>query len=122
MSKKEISVAERSLQFSGLFEVELLVELMLRQWGHPHADDPDFRNDLLETAVEILRAAVAGTSHIEGLKPEKMNLVSAIWCAEVISIDDNQDDEAAVIERRKSWTEAVRRVIPSCFCDPDLLD
>ena len=70
-------IAKVSLDFTGLYESELLTELMLRFWNHPNADDADFRNTLLETAAEALRAAVAGQQLIEGLAPNQMNLVSA---------------------------------------------
>ena len=116
-----MSIAQKSLEFSGLYEVELLVELMLRHWGHPHAGDAAFRNALLETAVEILRLAVSGKNVIDGLKPDKMNLVAAVWYAESNWIGDAHDDPPQVLKKRKAWTEKVRRAIPSCFCDPDLL-
>ena len=47
-----MSIARASLKLSGLFEAELLLELMLRYWNHPLADDRDFRNNLLENAAE----------------------------------------------------------------------
>jgi hypothetical protein len=117
-----MSIAEESLRFSGLFEAELLVELMLRQWQHPHASDQVFRNALLERGVEILHLAIDGTSLIDGLQAEKMNLVAAVWCAEVLSLDGVQDDPPAIIEQRRNWTHTLRRAVPSCFCDPKLLD
>ena len=36
------TIAEASLEFTGLFEVEVLLELMLRFWGHPLADNRKF--------------------------------------------------------------------------------
>lgn len=117
-----MSIAEESFRYSGLFEAELLLELMMRYWNHPHADNTIFRTNLLETAVEVLRLAIAGTSSVEGVKPEKMNLVAAIWCAEVLALDGVQEDSIATAELRKQWTEKVRRAVPSCFCDPDMLN
>ena len=34
-------IAQISLNFTGLYESELLVELMLRYWNHPNANDAD---------------------------------------------------------------------------------
>jgi hypothetical protein len=52
-----MSVAKRCLAFSGLFEAEVLIELMLRYWGHPLATDKDFRESLLESAASVLGTA-----------------------------------------------------------------
>jgi len=117
-----MSIAQKSLELSGLYEVELLVELMLRYWGHPHAEDAAFRNALLETAVEILRLAVSGTSVVEELKPDKMNLVAAVWCAETNWIGDSLDRSSELLKQRQVWTDKVRHAVPSCFCDPDFLN
>lgn len=117
-----MSIAQKSLEFSGLYEVELLVELMLRYWRHPHAADPAFRNALLETAVEILRLAVSGASVVDGLTPEKVNLVAAVWCAEANWIGDVRDEPPDLLSQRTAWMEKVRHAVPSCFCDPDLLN
>jgi len=114
-----MSIAEESLRLSGLFEAELLTELMLRHWNHPHCDESAFRSALLETAAEILRLAITGTSLIDSLPSDKMNLVAALWCAEVNSIDNGTDNPPPIIELRRAWTDAVRRAVPSCFCDPD---
>lgn len=45
------SIAKACLQMTGLFEAELLTELMLRFWNHPLAEDEDFRSSLLEAAA-----------------------------------------------------------------------
>ncbi|HEY2759871.1 MAG TPA: hypothetical protein VGI75_03990 [Pirellulales bacterium] len=116
-----MSIAEESLRMSGLFEAELLTELMMRHWNHPHANEPEYRTALLETASEILRLAISGTSAIDGVRSDKMNLVAALWCAEINFIDGFHEIDSANIEQRKAWTEAVRRAVPSCFCDPDFL-
>src|SRR5262249_20700549 len=116
------SIAEESLRLTGLFEAELLVELMLRHWQHPYADVVDFRQDLLEAAAGVLKASVAGQGILEEVAPEKMNLVAAVWYAESSSLDAEPDQSDDNYRRRRSWTETIRRSIPSCFCDPDLLE
>lgn len=115
-------IAKTSLNFTGLYESELLVELMLRYWNHPNADDVDFRNVLLETAAEALRAAVAGQCLIEGLPPDQMNLVSAIWFAEWNRISN--DAELSEHERLsiETWLVTLRRSVPGCFCDHEYLE
>ncbi len=117
-----MSLAEESLRITGLFEAELLVELMLRHWNKPHAENPTFRASLLESCAEILQLAVNGTSLIEGLKPEKMNLVAAAWCAEASALDHVEGETQEVIEQRHQWVDRLRRAVPSCFCDPKFLD
>ncbi len=115
-------IAKVSLDFTGLYESELLTELMLRFWNHPNADNADFRNILLETAAEALRAAVAGQQLIEGLPPNEMNLVSAIWFAEWNRIENDTEvssDERAAVE---TWLATLRLSIPACFCDHKYLD
>ena len=115
-------IAKVSLDFTGLYESELLTELMLRFWNHPNADNADFRNILLETAAEALRATVAGQQLIEGLPPNEMNLVSAIWFAEWNRIENDTEvssDERAAVE---TWLATLRRSIPACFCDHKYLD
>jgi hypothetical protein len=116
-----MSIAEESLRMSGLFEAELLTELMMRHWNHPHANDLEYRTALLETAADILRLAISGTSVIDGVQPDKMNLVAALWCAEINFIDGFHEVNSPIVEQRKAWTDAVRRAVPSCFCDPDFL-
>ncbi|NUQ63200.1 MAG: hypothetical protein HUU20_12040 [Pirellulales bacterium] len=115
------SVAEKSLALCQLYEAELLLELMLRHWQHPCADDAYFRSQLLETATEALRASVSGAVLIEGISPSNMNLVAAVWYAESRSSEDSQDSPS-ILEQRELWSIAVRHSVPSCFCDPDLLD
>ncbi|MFL5241070.1 MAG: hypothetical protein ACJ8FY_03095 [Gemmataceae bacterium] len=112
-----MSVAKKCLAFSGLFEAELLIELMLRHWAHPFADDTDFRNDLLEGAAEVLRASVAGQEMLEGVLPQHMNFVAAVWYAEWNSVNSS----AAPKGERQVWLDKVRQAIPSCFCPPDSL-
>jgi hypothetical protein len=117
-----MSIATASLRLTGLYESELLVELMLRYWLHPLADDPDFRNSLLEAAVEALKCAAGGQSLFDDIPAAKTNLVAAICYAEMVTIagETSEPDEAKRAPRRE-WVEKVKRALPSCFCDPDLL-
>jgi hypothetical protein len=87
---------------------------MLRHWDHPFANDPDFRDQVLEAAVEWLKASVDGKVLMDGIPADEMNLVLAIWYAEWSSVQAGDDDE---IPKRAHWLEAVRHAIPSCFCD-----
>jgi hypothetical protein len=116
-----MSIAEESLRITGLFEAELLVELMLRHWHHPVADDADFRIELLEHAAEALRLAVAGNVLIPELPAAKMNLVAAVWYAEQSLSSVSPFESATETPARVAWLDAVRHSLPSCFCDPELL-
>lgn len=116
-----MSIASESLRVTGLFEAELLTELMLRFWRHPFADDADFRNDLLERAAEALQLAVAGNELISGLPGAKMNLVAALWYAERATIEGPLSSSLPAIPARVAWLHAVQHALPSCFCDPELL-
>ena len=62
------SIAQKSLEITSLFEAELLVRLMLRNWKHPIADDEEFANDLLEGASDALR----GAPLFEGLSKKEL--------------------------------------------------
>ena len=114
----ESSHAGQCLAFSGLFECEILVRLMLKNWGHPLADDEDFSERLLEAASDLLREA--DKSHdqstlIDGMKNGDLNLVAAVWyCENVALAHPNENSDG-----RQRWLEAVRRALPSCFCDPN---
>ncbi len=116
-----MSIAQESLRLSSLFEAELLVELMLRYWNHPLAGDVEFRNALLETAVSAVEASVGGERLFEMLAPENVSLVAAIWYAEWNSLDTNPPASSEELAGRRAWADNVRRALPSCFCDPDLL-
>jgi hypothetical protein len=116
------SLAKRCLAFCSLFEAEVLLELMMRHWDHPLANDKDFRNALLESATEVLQEAVRGrTVFIEGLPPKKMNFVAAVYYCESISADPATGEDRAIIEGRQRWCENLRRALPSCFVDQGLL-
>jgi hypothetical protein len=115
------SIAEKSFEITSLFEAELLVRLMLWRWKHPYADDEEFANGLVEDASNALRAAIQGEELINGIPPSDFNFVAAIWYAEHCSLEMGGDDPQ-IIGARKDWLAAVRRALPSCFCDPSDLD
>ena len=115
------SVAKACLRFTGLFEAELLTELMLRYWGHPLADDPVYRSALLESTAEALRASATGQRLFEELSPQKVNFVAAMCYAESLTVTSQGEMSAKERRQRKQWLDKVHRAIPSCFCDPDLL-
>jgi hypothetical protein len=114
-----MSVAEKCLAFSGLFEAELLIELMLRHWSHPLAADWEFRNTLLECAAEVLRTCIAGQQVMEDLSPDQMNFVAAAWYVECNALSANAEDDPEGL--RRAWLDKVRQAIPSCFCPPESL-
>jgi hypothetical protein len=68
-----MSIAEESLRMSGLFEAELLTELMMRHWNHPLANELEYRTALLETAAEILRLAIS--SLLYGARRSTLSIV-----------------------------------------------
>jgi hypothetical protein len=113
-----MSTAEESWRFCGLFEAELLLELMLRYWRHPLADKKEYRNELIESATEVLEASVGGTRLMEDVPPEQMNFVAAVWYAEWAGLQAAAS-EIAPRERkaREKWLNVLRRAVPSCFCD-----
>jgi len=116
--------AERSLAICSLFESELLVWLVLRQWQHPFAEDSDFRNQLLENATAVLHAAAAGPREsvfIEGVPASDMNFIAAIWYAENQALDEWGAEMDAQREARLKWLADVERALPSCFCAQDRL-
>ena len=117
-----MSIAKGCLDFTGLYEAELLTELLLRFWRHPLAADEEFRRVLLEVATDILQNAVNGNPRLEGLAAENTNFVAALWCAEQITWVDDEDARLASPDERIRWREDVRRSVPSCFVNPNLLD
>lgn len=116
------SIPKACLRFTGLFEAELLTELMLRFWNHPRANDSDFRSALLEATAEVLKASAEGESLFQELAPANVNFVAAMWYAESVSL--SHEDSASEPERhqREQWLSAVEKALPSCFCNPDLLN
>jgi len=117
-----MSVADESLRLSGLFEAELLVELMLRYWEHPFAADEEFRRNILEQAVECLKAAVSGEKLFDELPSHDVNLVAAVWYAEWNSLTSDPSGGTEQKQARQDWADNVRSALPSCFCNPDLLE
>ncbi|QDU11277.1 hypothetical protein [Gimesia aquarii] len=114
------SIVERTIDFSGLFESEVLTELLLRYYKHPLADDKEFRNNLLEAATGALRHAAAGMKLIDSLPAMKTNFIVAIWYSEGVSIStDDQDIPTEMMLERKAWLERIQRLIPSCFQEPE---
>ena len=120
MSRRR-SISEWSLRFTGVFEAELLVQLMLREWRHPLASDEAYRESLLESAAEILRASIAGERVIDELEPRNVNLVAALWIAEAMTLESDPTIPLEQRRGRDTWMTLVRRALPSCFCDPDFL-
>ena len=124
MSDVPGSNAKRSLAICSLFESEVLVWLLLRNWHHPLAEDGDFRNQLLETATAVLDTAATdprSTVFIKGVPASDMNLIAAIWYAENRALEDLQTESGRDREARRRWLDAVRRGLPSCFCPQDHL-
>lgn len=116
-----MTTPRQSLNMIGLFEAEVLLELMLRHWQHPLADDSEFRNDLLETAADVLRAALSGEQLIDDLPPANMNLIAALWYAESAQLSSTPATEDAQLTQRIAWMQQVRKALPSCFCASDQL-
>ncbi len=110
------SIAKKSLEMTSLFEAEVLVQLMLKNWGHPSAAEPDYANNVLENAAEALREAISGATLIEGVPPAQMNLIAAVWYVED-SAASHEGFGAEEMTARRNWLSAVRRALPSCFCD-----
>ena len=105
-----------------LFESELLLRLMMQNWNHPFAEDESSRNGLLESATELLMTAADDSCSqifIEGLPTNEMNFVSAVWYVEWSSAQDDAPEERS---SRQQWLDNVRKSLPSCFCDTELLD
>jgi hypothetical protein len=113
-----VSIAKRCLAFSGLFEAELLLELMLRYWQHPRAAEEEFRNELLEGAADALRACMAGQQLMADLRPKDTNFIAAVWYVEWSALESGAEDPQG---QRRAWLERVQRAIPSSFCPPDRL-
>jgi hypothetical protein len=109
-------IAEKSLAAAGLFEAEVLTELLLWRWDHPMKLDADFRASLLEDAVTALRRAVAGEQFIESVPAGEMNLIAAIFYVEWSWIESGGEDPGGA---RRQWLDHVRRSLPSCFCSQD---
>lgn|GEM_PF-963820 len=115
------SIAEQALSFTGMFEAELLTQLILREWKHPLAENEEFRNGVLEAAAQVLQSSVNGDQVAVDISPQNMNFVAALAIAETEMLDNDVTVSTAERAARESWIENMKRSIPSCFCDPDLL-
>lgn len=115
------SIAKACLRLTGLFEAELLTELMLRHWNHPLADDCDFRSSLLESAAEVLRMSARGERLFEDLDPAQVNLVAAICYVEGVALEQPSGISKEELKARRNWLKHITRAIPSCFRNPDEL-
>jgi hypothetical protein len=113
-----MSVAKKCLTFSGLFEAELLLELMLRYWAHPLAADEEFRNELLEGTAALLRSCSRGQQIMKDIPAMEMNFVAAVWYVEWNTINGGVEDPQG---QRGAWLDKVRHALPSCFCPPESL-
>src|SRR5262245_47394861 len=110
-----MTIAQRSLELTGLFEADLLVELMLRYWQHPLANDSDFRNNLLEAAADALRASIQGQLLYEDIRPENMNLIAAVAYVESVTLESDPEIDSGQRDARFQWLERTKKAIPSCF-------
>jgi len=115
------SIAKACLGLTGLFEAELLTELLLRHWNHPLAADANYRSSLLESAAEVLSASVKGERLFEDLDPKQVNLVAALWYSEQVSLAQVGDIPSEELKLRQAWLSDILRAIPSCFCNADRL-
>ena len=90
---------------------------MLWRWGHPLADDQGFANDLVEGAADVLGKCVRGGERLlEDVDPRDMNFVAAAWYVEWVAVSGTPGIDPD--GKRKAWLDAVRRALPSCFCNP----
>ena len=116
------SNAERSLTICNLFESEVLVWLLLRNWSHPFTEDSDYRNELLEATTEILSAAATQGNHesyIDGLPNCDMNFIAALWYGEFMAIQNAEADRSKDVDEQRRWLTEMRQTFPSCFCAVD---
>ena len=118
---RKTSIARQSLRLTGCFEAELLVSLLLGKWAHPLANDAQFALSLLESAAEVLQASVDGQRLFREISPANVNLVAALWFSEATALSADPTIEPAECAAREAWLETLRRSIPSCFCEPDML-
>jgi hypothetical protein len=120
--KRKPNLIDVLISFSGTFEYELFVELLLRYWGHPLASDSDYRNQVMELAVEALLASKAGQILIDTVPPKQMNLVAAVWYVENASIENSAPSLSASDLAKIVWLEKLRKALPSCFCEQSMLE
>ena len=118
---KQLSVAKRSLLMTGSFEAEILVMLLLKNWEHPHHQDDDFRQSLLDCSADVLQTSVQGKRLFEEISPANVNLIAALCYAEATTLSGDPSIPQQERAMREKWIESIRRSMPSCFCEPDLL-
>ncbi len=117
-----MNVVKSSLVFCKLFEAEVLLELMLRFWNHPLADDEEFRNNLIEGVTNVLTAAGAGEQLLSDVPASQMNFVAATVVCEMTTIETAaQDVDPGELQCRKEWLQVVRRSLPSCLTNQNRL-
>lgn len=115
-----MSLVEDAYRFCGMFEAEILLELMFRHWNHPRAEDEGYRSDVLEAASEVLEASIAGQRLFEDIPCRDVNFVAAVHYVESMKpheIREGENPEAAIA--RRQWVDRVRKALPSCFCPSD---
>ena len=114
--------AVKSLAICPLCESELLIWLMLRNWNHPLAEDSEYRLQLLESATEVLIAAVDQGDNqvfVKGVPAKDMNLIAAIWYAESLAVENLRPAEDEQFNARAQWLNKITQALPSCFCAVD---
>lgn len=119
MSRKK-NLPKLLFELSGTFEFELLVELLLRYWPHPLADDVEYRNGLIDAAAEVLLESSRGVFLMEAIPPRDMNIVAAVWYAEHTSLQTEPPEDSEK-NQRLLWLIQIRKALPSCFCDQSML-
>jgi hypothetical protein len=107
-----MSIAEKCLGFTGLFEAEVLTQLLLWRWDHPLKNDQEFCNDLLEGAAAALRGAVEGQKLFDDLPAAETSLLAAIYYVEWSTLNAGAKDTDG---QRRKWLVRFRAAIPSCF-------
>jgi len=93
---------------------------MLRYWEHPFCEDREFRNQLLEAAAEVLRASMGGERLLDGIPPDQVNFVAAVYYAESATTQSpSVRGSTEELGARLLWLQKLRSGLPSCFCDQD---
>lgn len=117
------SNVQKAITLCSLFESEILVWLILRNWNHPYSEDAEYRSSLLDSATELLHAIKANpdNTYIQGMPSQDMNFIAALWYCENCDLDANRTDkqEQEINQSRLKWLTQVRHALPSCFCPQD---
>ena len=116
---EELNLPKILFDISGTFEFELLIELMLKHWEHPLAADDEFRNDVMESAASVLHQAAEGEAPTSDMRPNDVNLIFSVWHVESLFVAAEPDSDLK--KSRERWLDAIKRSLPSCFCDPEFL-